>query len=130
MIGSNRLSLLYIQFIRAYLPGSHRIMAVLDDRPEVLDDRPEMIGRAIDGVRVIGSANHLEFAEHGIRISQVVVGGDPDMLSESTLPEIRRICEEHKIRLNFVPELIGLQRFQPAEKPIRAVCRSSIRPIL
>ena len=77
MIGSNRLSLLYIQFIRAYLPGSHRIMAVLDDHPEVLDDRPEMIGRAIDGVRY-WIADRLEpvvneFAEHGIRISQVVI---------------------------------------------------------
>ena len=53
MIGSNRLSLLYIKFIRAYSPGLHRIMAVLDDRPE-------MLGRAIDGVRVIGPVNHLE----------------------------------------------------------------------
>jgi lipopolysaccharide/colanic/teichoic acid biosynthesis glycosyltransferase len=114
MIGSNRLSLLYIKFIRAYSPGLHRIMAVLDDRPE-------MIGRAIDGVRVIGPADHLEpvvneFAEHGVRINHVIVGGDPDMLSESILPEIRRICEEHQIRLDFVPELIGLQRLQPAQE--------------
>src|SRR4051812_11866778 len=53
MIGSNRLSLLYIKFIRAYSPGLHRIMAVLDDDPK-------MLGRAIDGVRVIGPADHLE----------------------------------------------------------------------
>jgi lipopolysaccharide/colanic/teichoic acid biosynthesis glycosyltransferase len=115
MIGSNRLSLLYIKFIRAYSPGLHRIMAVLDDRPE-------MMGRAIDGVRVIGPADHLEpvvneFAEHGVRINHVIVGGDPDMISETTLAEIRRICEEHQIRLDFVPELIGLQRLQPAAEP-------------
>ena len=53
MIGSNRLSLLYIKFIRAYSPGLHRVMAVLDDDPA-------MIGRAIDGVRVIGPTDHLE----------------------------------------------------------------------
>ena len=81
MIGSNRLSLLYIKFIRAYSPGLHRVMAVLDDDPT-------MIGRAIDGVRVIGPTDHLEpvvneFAEHGIRISRVIVGGDPDMISKS-----------------------------------------------
>ena len=80
MIGSNRLSLLYIKFIRAYSPGLHRIMAVLDDDPA-------MIGRAIDGVRVIGPTDHLEpvvneFAEHGVRISHVIVGGDPDMISQ------------------------------------------------
>jgi lipopolysaccharide/colanic/teichoic acid biosynthesis glycosyltransferase len=112
MIGSNRLSLLYIKFIRAYSPGLHRIMAVLDDDPA-------MFGRAIDGVRVIGPADHLEpvineFAEHGIRISHVIVGGDPDMISESVLPEIERICDEHEIKLDFVPELIGLQALQPA----------------
>ena len=78
-----------------------------------------MIGRAIDGVRVIGPPDHLEpvineFAEHGIRISHVIVGGDPDMLSPVTLHEIRRICDAHEIRLDFVPELIGLQRLQPA----------------
>jgi Bacterial sugar transferase len=112
LIGSNRLSLLYIKFIRAYSPGLHRIVGVLDDRPA-------MIGRAIDGVRIIGPPDHLEpivneFAEHGIRISHAVVGGDPDMLSPATLPEIRRICDAHEIRLDFVPELIGLQRLQPS----------------
>jgi lipopolysaccharide/colanic/teichoic acid biosynthesis glycosyltransferase len=115
MIGSNRLSLLYIKFISAYSPGLHRVMAVLDDRPH-------MLGRAIDGVRVIGPPDHLEpvvneFAEHGVRINHVIVGGDPDMLSEATLVEIKRICEEHQIRLDFVPELIGLQRLQPAVEP-------------
>jgi lipopolysaccharide/colanic/teichoic acid biosynthesis glycosyltransferase len=118
MIGSNRLSLLYIKFIRAYSPGLHRIMAVLDDRPE-------MFGRAIDGVRVIGPADHLEpvvneFAEHGIRISHVIVGGDPDMISESVLPEIERICDEHEIKLDFVPQLIGLQALQPTQPQIAA----------
>jgi hypothetical protein len=112
MIGSNRLSLLYIKFIRAYSPGLHRIMAVLDDDPE-------MFGRAIDGVRVIGPTDQLEpvvneFSEHGVRISHVIVGGDPDMIAEGTLPEIERICDEHEIKLDFVPQLIGLQALQPA----------------
>jgi lipopolysaccharide/colanic/teichoic acid biosynthesis glycosyltransferase len=116
IIGSNRLSLLYIKFIRAYWPGLHRIMAVLDDRPE-------MLGRAIDGVRVVGPVHHLEsvvneFAEHGVRIGHVIVGGDPDMINESTLPEIRHICNGHQIRLDFVPQLIGLHNLQPAQPQI------------
>src|SRR5712692_1872919 len=118
MIGSNRLSLLYIKFIRAYSPGLHRIMAVLDDDPK-------MFARAIDGVRVAGPTDHLEpvvneFAEHGIRISHVIVGGNPDMISESTFPEIERICKEREIKLDFVPELIGLQALQPAQPQIAA----------
>ncbi len=113
MIGSNRLSLLYIKFIRAYSPGLHRIMAVLDDRPE-------MLGRAIDGVRVVGPVNHLEsiineFAEHGVRIDHVIVGGDPDMLCESSLPETREICSAYEIKLDFVPKLVGLHTLLPTE---------------
>ena len=65
MIGSNRLSSLYISFLRAYAPEQYRVIAVLDDRAE-------MIGRSIAGVRVLGPSNHLlpvieEFKEHGIR---------------------------------------------------------------
>jgi lipopolysaccharide/colanic/teichoic acid biosynthesis glycosyltransferase len=122
LIGSNRLSLLYIKFIKAYSPELHRVMGVLDERPT-------MIGRAIDGVRIIGPPDHLEpivneFAEHGIRISHIIVGGDSEILSPVTLPEIRRICEAHEIRLDFVPELMGLQRLQPfpgTADPIKAV---------
>jgi FlaA1/EpsC-like NDP-sugar epimerase len=47
VIGSNRLSALYIEFLRAYAPDHHRIIAMLDDRME-------MIGRSIAGVRVLG----------------------------------------------------------------------------
>src|SRR5262245_29820837 len=122
MIGSNRLSLLYIKFIRAYSPGLLRIMAVLDDRLE-------MFGRAIDGVRVIGPVHHLEavvneFAEHGVKIGQVIVGGDPDFVSEDALTEIRQICSEHEIRLSFVPQLVGLHDLQPATHQITAAVPS------
>jgi lipopolysaccharide/colanic/teichoic acid biosynthesis glycosyltransferase len=113
MIGSNRLSLLYIKFIRAYSPGLHRIVAVLDDHPDFL-------GRAIDGVRVIGPVNDFEavvheFAEHGVRVCQVIVGGDPDFLSEAALTHVRHICNEHEIRLSFVPHLIGLHDLQSSQ---------------
>src|SRR6266581_3739088 len=45
------------------------------------------------------------------------------MISESTLGEIRRICDEHQIRLDFVPQLIGLHDLQPAQPPIAAAPR-------
>jgi lipopolysaccharide/colanic/teichoic acid biosynthesis glycosyltransferase len=127
LIGSNRLSSLYIKFIRAYSPGLHEVIGILDDSPE-------MIGRALDGVRVIGPAHHLEpvvneFAEHGIRIDHVIVGGDPATLSERTLGQVRRICDEHQITLDFVPELVGLQRFQTTDLPELAdEPKESVRP--
>jgi lipopolysaccharide/colanic/teichoic acid biosynthesis glycosyltransferase len=64
-----------------------------------------------------------EFAEHGVRIGRVIVGGDPEMLSENTLAEIRGICCEREIRLDFVPELIGLHNLQPARPDIPVIER-------
>lgn len=108
IIGSNRLSSLYIDFLHAYAPGRHQVIAVLDDRPE-------MIGRSIAGVRVLGPAVHLlpvveEFKEHGIRTDRIIVGGEPDLLTPDTRADFDKICSDHKIPLDFVPELIGLRQ--------------------
>lgn len=107
VIGSNRLSSLYIDFLHAYAPGQHQVIAVLDDRPE-------MIGRSIAGVRVLGPAVHLlpvveEFKEHGIRTDRIIVGGEPDTLTPDTRADIDKVCADHKIPLDFVPQLIGLR---------------------
>jgi lipopolysaccharide/colanic/teichoic acid biosynthesis glycosyltransferase len=106
MIGSNRLSLLYVSFMRAYAPEKYRVIAVLDDRAE-------MIGRSIAGVRVIGPLNNLlpvieEFREHGLRADRIIVGGDEDFLTREAMKEVYRVCSENKLRLDFVPRLIGL----------------------
>ena len=47
MIGANPLSAAYIRLLEAYSHGQRRVIAILDDRPE-------MAGRAISGVRVFG----------------------------------------------------------------------------
>ena len=108
IIGSNRLSSLYIDFLHAFAPGRHQVIAVLDDRPE-------MIGRSIAGVRVLGPAVHLlpvveEFKEHGIRTDRIIVGGEPDLLTPDTRADIDKVCGDHKIPLDFVPQLIGLRQ--------------------
>jgi lipopolysaccharide/colanic/teichoic acid biosynthesis glycosyltransferase len=49
------------------------------------------------------------------------------MISATTLPEIRRICDEHEIKLDFVPELVGLQALQPAAPQIADEPEASAR---
>jgi lipopolysaccharide/colanic/teichoic acid biosynthesis glycosyltransferase len=116
MIGSNRLSSLYISFMRAYAPEQFRVIAALDDRAE-------MIGRSIIGVRVLGPPNHLlpvieEFKEHGINTDRIIIGGDEYFLAPETRAEVERVANEHKIRLDFVPQLIGLSALEaPALLP-------------
>ena len=112
LIGSNRLSALYIDFLRAYAPDCHRVIAVLDDRAE-------MVGRSIAGVRVLGPTIDLlpiinEFKEHGIRTDRIIVGGDSDFLTKEAMAEITHICTEYEIDLDYVPRLVGLNTLRDA----------------
>ena len=106
MIGSTKLSSLYIQLLRAYSPLHRRVIAVLDARQK-------LIGRAMSGVPVVAAPQHLaevieEFAVHGVYTDRIIIGGDEDFLSEETLNHVRHICEQREIVLDFVPKLIGL----------------------
>ena len=99
LIGSNRLSALYIDFLRAYAPDCHRVIAVLDDRTE-------MVGRSVAGIRVLGPTIDLlpivnEFKEHGIRTDRIIVGGDSDLLTKEAMAEIAHICTEYEIELDL-----------------------------
>jgi lipopolysaccharide/colanic/teichoic acid biosynthesis glycosyltransferase len=106
LIGSNKLSALYIDFLRAYSPDCQRVIAVLDDRAE-------MLNRSIAGVRVLGPTTDVlpiinEFKEHGILTDRIIVGGDPDFLTKEAMTIINQICAEHEIGLDYVPRLVGL----------------------
>ena len=127
MIGSNRLSSLYIKFLEACSSDRssdrYRVIAVLDDRPQLL-------GRSIEGVRIVGLPQHLqpiidELAEHGIRTDRVIVGGETDLLSAAAFTEVRRVCEQRDLRLDFVPQLIGLRPVPAARAGIAPDRRES-----
>lgn len=106
MIGASQLTSLYLKLLRAYLPGHHRVIGILDEKPN-------LVGRKIAGVPVTGTPNHLEaliseYAVHGIRTDRVLVGGDPDLLSTDALKEVQRVCGHWGLTLDFVPQLMGL----------------------
>ena len=114
MIGATRISSLYIKFVHAYSSLNHRIVAVLADEPK-------MIGRAMNGVPVIARIENFEpvieeFAVHGIRIDRVIVGGDQHLLSAEAFTEITRVCHRREIKLQLVPDLIGLDNAPAASK--------------
>jgi len=113
IIGATKLSFLFMKFLAAYCPGERRVTALLDS--------PGMVGRSVFGVPIVGPAGHLqpiidEFAEHGVRIDRVVVGGDEDLLAEETLKEVQRVCDQREIPLQFVPHLVGLTSLEPQAK--------------
>jgi lipopolysaccharide/colanic/teichoic acid biosynthesis glycosyltransferase len=112
LIGSNKLSALYLDLLRAYAPGRCRVIGLLDDRAE-------MVGRSVAGIRVLGPTIDLlpivnEFKEHGIRTDRIIVGGDSDLLTKEALEEITQICSEYEIEIDYVPHLVGLNKLQPS----------------
>lgn len=113
VIGSNRLSALYVNLLRAYAPEQYHVIALLDDRPE-------MAGRSIAGVRVLGPALHLlpvieEFKEHGILTNRIIVAGNSDFLTKEAMAEVERICNQFELKLDFIPQLIGLNALQASK---------------
>jgi lipopolysaccharide/colanic/teichoic acid biosynthesis glycosyltransferase len=106
MIGAGQLTLLYLRLLDAYLPGQHRVIGILDEKAH-------LSGRKVAGAPIVGPPQQLapliaEYALHGIRINRVVIGGDPDLLSDHALKEVQRVCDHEEIRLEFVPQLMGL----------------------
>jgi lipopolysaccharide/colanic/teichoic acid biosynthesis glycosyltransferase len=123
MIGATHLSSLYIKLLEAVSPGRHRIIALLDDRPQ-------LVGRSMAGIQIIASPQQLqsiidEFNVHGIHANRVIIGEETNKLAEGELKEIREVCGRNEIRLDFVRELIGLGELppvavteEPAPRPI------------
>ena len=124
MVGATRLTSLYINLLEACSPGHRRILAILDDRTQ-------STGRSMAGVRILATTEQIEciideFGVHGLQTDRVIVGGETDLLSDSGLKEIQRVCNRREIRLDFVPRLIGLDELRL--KPISATVESESAP--
>lgn len=102
LIGLNGVSALFLKFLEDAAGDRCQVVALLDTEPRWL-------GRTVNGVCVLGPPSHLEslvaeFAEHGVRIDKVVIGG-----SSKSLPmeQIRGSCEHLKIGLEFAADYLG-----------------------
>ncbi len=105
-IGATQMCSMFIKILESCGPGQYKFLGVLDPRRQ-------MRGRSIAGVRVIGDPQDLqpivdEYAVHGIETNRLIVGGDQSFLAEPIRNEIKRFCAERSLRIDFVPELIGL----------------------
>lgn len=106
VVGANHLASLYIKLLQSVSSASRDVVAVLDPRKE-------LIGRSIEGVRIIGAPEHIdailaEYAVHGIAIDRVVVAGDPNILTPVQMTEVTRVCERRQIAFALMPQLLGL----------------------
>ena len=126
MIGTTRLSSLYMKFLQALDPYHRRFIAVLDHQQN-------LIGRAMCGVPIFASAKYLErviedFVVHGIRIDRVMIGGDENLLPQEELNVVLRVCAQREIPLDFVSSMVGLDQFRPPSKDFVPTSKQTQRP--
>ncbi len=112
MVGATRLTSLYIKFLEAYRPHKYRVIAILDDQP--------LSGRTMLGIPVIGMSAKIEhivreFELHGLKTDRIVVGGADTLIPQRYRDDIKRLCIRREIMLQYVPDLIGLDKMQPAQ---------------
>jgi lipopolysaccharide/colanic/teichoic acid biosynthesis glycosyltransferase/glycosyltransferase involved in cell wall biosynthesis len=115
LIGINKLAVLYMRLVEAMERPRQTIVALLDEDPG-------KTGRTVGGVRVYGSAADLEriieeFAVHGIAIDRVMLG-DKNVLSQDARAIIEDVCLQRGIDLGIIPEVLGIDRLSPREKPL------------
>ena len=106
----------------AYSPLKSKVVAILDGNPKTF-------GSSMDGVRVVGAPDQLgsivqEFAEHGITVTRVLVGGDRDLLPPEEMDSIDRACAALNLTLQYIPSLVGLVGSQEA---VAAVPQTALR---
>jgi lipopolysaccharide/colanic/teichoic acid biosynthesis glycosyltransferase len=106
IIGANKLSALYVGFLRAYAPDAFRVIGLLDERQD-------LTGRSVAGVRILGPVNHIlpiieEFKEHGMVTDRILVGGGADMLTPSALNHLRGVCSSLELQIDYIPQLLGI----------------------
>src|SRR5262249_13015869 len=106
LIGLNDLAASFTSCLQAVASRTQRVIALLDSDPS-------RIGRAVNGIGVLGQPVHLdtivgEFATHGVRTHRVVVAGARETLSDADMREVRRVCTERGLELIFLNDTFGL----------------------
>jgi lipopolysaccharide/colanic/teichoic acid biosynthesis glycosyltransferase len=107
LVSSSALSALYIKLLQSQESGKRRVVSVLDADPRT-------VGRAIEGVPIVGAPEHLEaiigeYRVHGIQIDRVVFGEKSENLPEELVRHATLVCEREQICLDFLPQLLGLR---------------------
>ena len=119
MLGSTRLTSLYMRMIKAYAPQQFKVVGIVDDNPR-------NVGESVDGVRVVGEPDQIEtivkeFAEHGVAIDRLIAGGDRTLFASQEWDTVERACADLGLTLEFIPSLIGLDsRAQAAVDTVTA----------
>ncbi len=127
IVGADRFSALAAKLIASQSPRTARVLALLDERPE-------MIGRAVNGVRVVGSAHDLdavldEYAIHGVAIDQVLISDIGANLSVAAMQALSGVCDNRDIEIMSLADAFNLKP-KPAVAQDAAEAKAEAAPIV
>src|ERR1700687_21901 len=119
LIGSNFLSSAFIKWLETNDVEPKQVIAILDESEE-------MIGRRISGVHVLGNPLQIaqtikEFAIHGVKVDQLIISNGESDLARPVLIELRKICDQNKIELSFMPQIFHASVGQAKVSKIQTV---------
>jgi lipopolysaccharide/colanic/teichoic acid biosynthesis glycosyltransferase len=108
IIEASRLAWFFSKMVEELAPGSHQIVAILDERPKLKH-------RSLNGYPIVGAPAELEkviadYAAHGVRIDKVVVAAQPEDLTPAAWNEVSRVCDALDIGLQVLPERLMSER--------------------
>jgi FlaA1/EpsC-like NDP-sugar epimerase len=101
LIGADRFSALTIKLLEHQRPRTTQVIAALDPRET-------LVGRAIAGVKVVGSVEDFEaivdeYAVHGIEIDEVWLSDDVASLSDDAIERVSEQCEKRGLKFTRYP---------------------------
>jgi lipopolysaccharide/colanic/teichoic acid biosynthesis glycosyltransferase len=115
LLGATPLASVYIKLVQTCFAGRRDIIAVLDNRRN-------MIGRVISGVPIAGGFEALpalieEYEVHGVPVTRVAVADFQSNIPGETVHFLKNVCSQHNLKLEYLPQSLGLddqQRPEPA----------------
>ncbi len=107
IVGANRFSAIAARLVASQLPATTRVVAFVDERSD-------MIGRTINGVRIVASTHDLasiidEYESHGIEIDNIWISDQTAPLSAAALAVIEDMCAERRIELSSLGDAFNLR---------------------
>ena len=114
IIGASKLGSFFSKMVEEFASNNVRILAILDERPWLFN-------RSLNGSFIIGPPSHLgkiieEYDVHGVTIHKVVIAMQSEETTGASWDEIRRICDEKNVKIEWLYERFAFLSSQVAKQ--------------
>lgn len=128
LIGINPVAELYATCARQHASQKSHIAGIITRRGM------KARGSFAYGLPVLGSTEDItraihELAVHGIYVNRLVVAHDTHELDRRELAELDSVAEQHDLRVEYLPEVLGFAQRPAVFSRLRASAQASVTPL-